>query len=98
MSTDLIAERSPRELDAGLLAWMVGIDARALEARDCGCGEPVTLRIVRLNHPRGVYKPIVVEVIFFHGGVSRCQMAFDYEEHFQPLTYEAYCRLMEIEE
>lgn len=93
----MIIQRDARYRDNGTLAWIVGKDERDLDLRDCGCGQPVTQRTVRANKPPGVKETVVIEVIFFHNDVNRCQMAFDCAAHFKPLTYGAYCRLMEIE-
>ena len=88
----LIVQRDARDRDFETLAWMVGVDSRALALEDCGCGLSLSHRVVRHDTEHKV-----IEVIFFHTPVLRCQMAFDCKDHYKPLTYGQYCRLMEIE-
>lgn len=88
----LIIQRDARDRDNETLAWMVGVDSRALALEDCGCGLSSQRRIISHNPTQGV-----VSVIFYHTSVLRCQMAFDCKDHYKPLTYGQYCKLMEIE-
>lgn len=88
----LIAQRDARDRDSGRLAWMVGVDSRALALEDCGCGLPLAGHIVRNDTQHEV-----VEITFFHDDRMRCQMAFDCSDHYKPLTYGQFCKLLEIE-
>lgn len=89
---DLIVQRDARDRDNGTLAWMVAVDSRALAMEDCGCGLPIVKRLV----VHTVFSN-VIESTFFHDGGVKCRMAFDCKDHYKPLTYGQYCKLMEIE-
>lgn len=90
--SSLIIQRDARDRDNDTLAWMVGVDSRALALENCGCGLSLTHHIISHDPAHGV-----VSIIFYHTPVLRCQMAFDCKDHYKPLTYGQYCRLMEIE-
>lgn len=73
--------------------WLVGVDERALDLRDCGCGEPPYRRLICT---RPSVKPAVIEVTFAHPGDKFCRLAFDYKS-FAPLTYPEFAKRLGIE-
>lgn len=94
---DLIVQRDARDRDNETLAWMVGVDSRALALENCGCGLPLVQHLITAFNPPGNMYHRIVEVTFFHAPNLRCKMAFDCFDGYKPLTYGQYCKLMEIE-
>lgn len=88
----LIVQRDARDRENGTMSWMIALDARALALKDCGCGLPVIGSAVYQRMDQ-----LAVELIFLHDRGLKCKMAFDCSDHYKPLTYGQYCKLMEIE-
>lgn len=93
--SSLIVQRDARDRDNGTLAWMVGVDSRALALENCGCGLPLLRHLITAADVQN--QRTVIEATFFHPDKLHCKMAFDCTDHYKPLTYGQYCRLMEIE-
>ena len=88
---DLIAKRE--KLDTEPTTWLVAVDSRGLDLRDCGCGKPVMARMICVPPFPG--KPII-EAFFFHSHSSCCKMAFATDD-YRPLEYREYCGHLGLE-